>query len=105
MRFDSPNCQTNYTKYETDEFSLTWDEDVCLDAQSRIIGNVSAIETEDPLEQVSVEFRQYLDLMRKPMAEALPKHTTYDCKLDLVEGSSAPWGPIYPLSETELQAL
>jgi len=88
-----------------DEFSLTLDEDVCLDDQARIIGYVSAIETQFHLEQVPVEFRQYLDLMRKPLAEALPKHTTYDCKIDLVEGSSTPWGLIYPLSETELQAL
>jgi len=33
------------------------------------------------------------------------KHRPYDCKIDLKEGSTAPWGPIYPLSETELQTL
>jgi len=43
--------------------------------------------------------------MGKESADALPKHRPYDCKIDLKEGSTVPWGPIYPLSETELQTL
>ena len=33
------------------------------------------------------------------------EHHSYDCKIKFKEGSTPPWGPIYPLSETELQAL
>jgi len=43
--------------------------------------------------------------MSKEAADALPEHKPYDCKTDLQEGSTAPWGPIYPLSEIELQTL
>jgi len=43
--------------------------------------------------------------MRKEVADALPDHRPYDCKIDLQEGSTAPWGPIYPLSEEELRTL
>ena len=43
--------------------------------------------------------------MGKEAADALPKHRPYDCKIDLQEGSTAPWGPIYPLSEEELRTL
>jgi len=105
MRFNSPNCRTKCTKSETADFSLTWDEDVCLDATARVIGHVSGVGTEDPLGKVPAEFHQYLGVMSKEFADALPEHRSYDCKIDLKEGSTAPWGPIYPLSETELQTL
>jgi len=84
---------------------LTWDEDVCLDTTACVIGYVSGVSSEDPLEQVPMEFRQYLGVMGKELADALPEHHSYDCKIDLKEGSTAPWGPIYPLSEIELQTL
>jgi len=52
-----------------------------------------------------MEFRQYLGIMSKEAAEALPEHRPYDCKIDLKEGATAPWGSIYPLLEVELQTL
>jgi len=52
-----------------------------------------------------MEFRQYLGIMGKEVADALPQHRPYDCKINLREGETAPWGPIYPLSEEELQTL
>jgi len=71
------------------------------------VGYVSAIDQEgqDPLELVPGKFRKYLDIMGKKAADALPKHRPYDCKIDLKEGETAAWRPIYPLSETELQTL
>jgi len=105
VRFTDPDCRANCTKHETAEFSLTWDEDVCLDTTARVIGYVSGVNSENPLEQVPMEFRQYLGVMSKELPDALPKHRAYDCKIDLKEGSTAPWGPIYPLSEIELQTL
>jgi hypothetical protein len=35
----------------------------------------------------------------------LPDHTEYDYRIELVEGANPLFGPIYPLSENELQAL
>ena len=105
MRFTSPSCRAKCTKHESAEFSLTWHEDVCLDATARVIGHVSGVGSGDALEQVPMEFRQYLGVMSKELADALPEHRSYDCKIDLKEGSTAPWGPIYPLSEIELQTL
>jgi len=43
--------------------------------------------------------------MGKQAADALPKHRPYDCKIDLQNGTTTPWGPIYPLSEVELKTL
>jgi len=73
--------------------------------RARCIGYVSAASDEDPIKAVPKEFCQYLRIMGKEAADALPKHRPYDCKIDLQKGSMAPWGPIYPLLEVELQTL
>jgi len=105
VRFNCTHCLEKCTKFETSNWELSWDETVCLDDNACCIGYVSAVTTEDPLDQVPLEFRQYLGVMGKEIADALPEHRQYDCKIELKDGSTAPWGPIYPLSETELQAL
>jgi len=76
-----------------------------MDPVVRLIGYVSAASDEYPIKAVPQEFRQYLRIMGKEAADALPEHRPYDCKIDLKEGSTAPWGPIYLLSEVELQTL
>jgi len=105
IRFDCQKCCNKCTKFETADFELSWGETLCTDKDARIVGYVCAASNEDPLQLVPVEFRQYLDIMGKEAAEALPNHRPYDCKIDLKEGSVTPWEPIYPLSETKLQAL
>jgi len=71
------------------------------------VGYVSAVkqEEEETLENVPKKFRSHLAILGKKAADALPKHQSYDCKIELKEGETAPWGPIYPLSEEELAAL
>jgi len=104
IRFNSVNCLQNCTQFETSKFSLTWDDMVATDPQARIIGHVSTVGNE-ALKKVPKEFHQYLAIMGKEAAHALPEHRPYDCKIDLKKGETAPWGPIYPLSEEELQTL
>jgi hypothetical protein len=60
---------------------------------------------DNPLEQVPREFRQFLHIMGKEAAEALPNHAPYDMRIDLRDREVPPWGPIYPLSEHELETL
>jgi len=102
--FNSTGCMRKCTRYETGPFSLTWDESITTDSSARIIGYVLAAAEEDPLKSIPMEFRQYLGIMGKEVADALPEHRPYDCKINLQEGSTTLWGPIYPLSE-ELQTL
>jgi len=52
-----------------------------------------------------MEFQSYMELMSQEAADTLPQHRSYDCKIEFKDGSTAPWGPIYPLSEVELQTL
>ena len=75
------------------------------DRNARVIGHISAVTTDDTLAGVPGEFRPYLSIMDQEVADDLPQHRPYDCKIELKEGSTAPWGPIYPLSEVELQTL
>ena len=70
-----------------------------------MIGHISAATEGNALANVPGEFKPYLGIMSKEAADALPQHRPYDCKIELKEGTSAPWGPIYPLSDVELQTL
>ena len=106
IRFNSARCMEKCTKFETDPFSLTWDEAVLYEEGAGIIGQVSVIqENEDPLANVPTKFRQYLGIMAKEAADALQTHRPYDCKIDFRLDETPLWGPIYPLSEVELQTL
>jgi len=105
IRFNCPRCLEKCTRFKSAEFSLTMDESVSSDPETRLIGYVLAAQNEDPLKAVLLEFHQYLGIMRKEVADALSEHRPYNCKIDLQEGSTAPCGPIYPLSEEEHQTL
>ena len=38
-------------------------------------------------------------------SDELPPHRSFDYAVDMVEGKEPPWGPIYALSEKELEVL
>jgi len=105
VRFNSAECMRKCTRYETGPFTLTRNESIATDPSARVIGYASAVTEEDLLKAIPMEFRQYLGIMGKEAADALPEHRPYNCKIDLQEGTTVPWGPIYPLSEEELRTL
>jgi hypothetical protein len=43
--------------------------------------------------------------MTKEAADRLPEHKPYNHAIDLKEGETPPWGPVYALNEVELQML
>jgi hypothetical protein len=51
------------------------------------------------------KYKDFVDVFEKIHADQLPTHSPYDCPIDLEEGHSPPFGPIYGLSEPEFQAL
>jgi len=104
VRFNSISGLNNCSKFKTVEFPLTWDESVATEDTEGVIGHVSAV-NDDYLEIVPMEFREYVWIMGKEAADRIPEHRPYDCKIELKEGAMAPWAPIYPLSELELQTL
>ena len=78
-----------------------------MDPTAQTIGYVSAIDDEetDILSRVPRKFRKHWAIMGKKAAEMLPQHRSYDCRIDIKEGEMVPWGPLYPLSEIELETL
>ena len=90
IRFNSAGCLNNCGKFATNDFSLTWDDTVATNPEASLIGYVSAA-SDQPLEDVPMEFRQYLGIMSQEAADALPEHRPYDCKIDHKEGATAPW--------------
>jgi len=106
IRLNSASCLENCINHETNEFSLTWDDSVATNPGAQVVGYMSATsEKEDLLKNIPREFRQFLGIMDQEAAEALPEHRPYDCKIELQDGRTPPWGPIYPLLEVKLQTL
>ena len=75
MRLNSPQYLEECTKSAATDIPLSLDERVVYDPQAQLIGYISATEVEvSPLERVPSEFRQFLDIMSKDAADALPQH-------------------------------
>jgi len=64
-------------------------------------------ESDDESAQVPAKYAKYREVFSKKHADLLPQHRPYDCPIDLLPGTDnqLPWGPIYPLSEPENQAM
>ncbi|KAF4446785.1 RNA-directed DNA polymerase (Reverse transcriptase), partial [Fusarium austroafricanum] len=57
------------------------------------------------LPDVPREFRQFLDVFSAEKSSNIPEPKTTDHNIELEEGKSPPFGPIYPLSQAELKEL
>ena len=56
-------------------------------------------------EYIPKEYHDFLPLFSEALAKNLPPHRSYDHKIPLREGFTPPFGPLYPLSKTELETL
>jgi hypothetical protein len=57
------------------------------------------------LSPIPSEYHNYSNVFSKFKADSLAEHQPYNLKIDRKENSIPPIGPIYSLSQTELQAL
>ena len=57
------------------------------------------------IDKVPEAYSEFIPIMTAENAAVLPEHSVYDHAIDLKEGQTPPWGPIYPLNETELEEL
>ncbi|SCZ91572.1 BZ3500_MvSof-1268-A1-R1_Chr1-2g01497 [Microbotryum saponariae] len=51
------------------------------------------------------EYHHLLQAFSKAQADTLPPHRPFDLAIEIEDGKQPPFGPLYPLSEKELQAL
>ncbi|CDO68992.1 hypothetical protein BN946_scf184762.g8 [Trametes cinnabarina] len=65
-----------------------------------------SVEEEAPdLTRIPPEYHEFADVFSKKKADTLPEHRPYDLKITLEEGKVPPLGPIYSLSQVELDTL
>jgi len=58
-----------------------------------------------PTVQLPEKYAEYAQVFSKMQADKLPPHRPYDHNIPVVEGATVPFGPVYNLSQTELQVL
>ena len=64
--------------------------------------------TEEGLEVLEVlptKYHKWVGIFHREQTNKLPEYTKYDHKITLVEGTEAPWGPLYGMTEQELRGL
>jgi len=76
MQFNSPEFIEKCTRFEVPDFSLSLEEAVAGHPEARVIGYISVVgeQETDPLDLVPEEFWDYLAIMGKESAKALPEH-------------------------------
>jgi len=84
-----------------------YDETVAFDPKAQYVGRIVKIEEKDPveLETLPREYAQFKHLFRPEASEKMPPRRTFDHAIDLKEGSEPPWGPVYPMSQYQLNTL
>jgi hypothetical protein len=106
---DSKFCRYNCTRAATQESSLTMDKDILHHYNATVIGYITSVNPDltevDPITIIPETFQQYIKVLGKELANKLPNYKPYDHAMDLKDGEYLPWGPMYPLNKTELQAL
>ena len=100
IKFTSADCQNRCTKDDQTKFPMKPDE---------TIQRTSAAEMEKELQaaidQVPGLYAEFIPIMTTEASLELPHYSTYDHAIDFKDGTTPPWGPIYPLNETELEEL
>ena len=69
----------------------------------------AALENLDSKQDAAIELpdelKDFSDVFSPKEAEKLPPHRPYDHDIKLKDGQNPPWGPLYPMSRDQLQAL
>ena len=116
LKFDSPKCK-NCTARAVSEFTVEYDESVayfgsdqeCIGVLGTLcfdenLGGQINVEVE-MLKDVPWQYWDYQTVLIGQYRDELPPQRSFDHAVDMVEGKEPPWGPIYALSEKELEVL
>jgi len=83
-----------------------WDETVAFDEEARMLGRIGSTRHEEiQLEGLRKPYWQCKEFFENENAEMLAPRRTFDHAIDHKEGSTPPWGPIYPMSAYLLEEL
>jgi len=72
-----------------------------------VIGRIEKVDDEKVtiIDRLPERYDDYLDLFCPSTAENLGPRRTFDHAIDLKPDTQLPWGPIYPLSQKQLETL
>jgi len=103
---DDKECRSHLLP-EDEGISVAWDEDVLNDPNAVVIGRIEKVHDEriTIIDRLPQRYHDYLDLFHPSTAEKLSPRRTFDHTIDLKPDTQPPWGPIYPLSQKQLEAL
>ena len=59
----------------------------------------------EPLKDVRWQYQDYPSVLNGQYSDELPPHRSFDDTIDMFEGKEPTWGPIYELSEKQLEVL
>ena len=116
LKFDSPKCK-NCTAKAVSEFTVEYDESVAFfGSDQECIGVLGTLRFDEdrggqidvevePLEGVPWQYRDYHLVFDGQYSDELLPHRSFDHAIDMVEGKDPSCGPIYALSEKELEVL
>jgi transposase InsO family protein len=116
VKFDHPSCLNKCTRHNANAFSIEYDPSI-LDLVKKgqqapvSIMVISSTDKRNVMREIAKElpekYHKYLRVFNPETAKELPRHRPWDHAIDLVEGADPKklWGPIYALSERELQVL
>jgi len=84
-----------------------YDATVAFDPKAHYVGRIGKIEEKDPVELKTLprEYAQLKHLFRPEASEKMPPRQMFDHVIVLKEGSEPPWGPVYPMSQYQLNTL
>jgi hypothetical protein len=109
------DCQTYQWQYKLDKTSIRIDsfhrfrkkaKGAMIYALIEVNHLISSAESNSQLaSELPESLRNYLDIFLASNAKKLAPHRNIDLAIELQPGKEPPYGPIYPLSQTELAAL
>jgi len=83
-----------------------WDEMPGIDEEGRMIVRIgSTRQDEVQLEALPKPYWHYKELLEIEKAEMLAPRRTFDHSINLKDGATPPWGPIYPMSAYQVEQL
>jgi len=104
--FDDTDCQPHLFPKDKG-IAIEGDENVLNNLNAVVIGRIERIDEEKVtiINRLPEQYHDYLDLFRPSTAEKLAFRRTFDHASDLKPDTQPPWGPIYLLSQKQLEAL
>jgi len=108
LKWRSEYCKAHCLRKER-RIEFITEEELLAEDPDNIFVMGMALYTDEDGDDIKVkilpEYQDSADIFSQERINALPEHTKYDHRVDLVPDAKLPNGPIYPLSKKELDAL